>query len=613
VKAKYIFIISKKKLKLITMKTITLIRLSKYHLTLLFWVLIALIQNVNAQISAAQSGDWASESTWTGGVVPGAGDVVVITGHTVTVSTADALAQSVTVETSATVVGKLVVQATGSLTVSNATTPLSIKGGEVENAGSISLTTTGTGTNSCISFSNTNSGMLISSGKYSGAGVLNLNSSTAASGSGISMSQSQTTGTSPNVVYYAGIFSVGGTYNFSIASGRPVFGVGIGRHTIDGSGSMSFGAAESPVSHGLIMVTADFGRLTINPDVTLSIVSNMVVDKRGPVYLHNVANSTLINKGTINIDGTGNNAIASISSGTATLTNEGTININGTYQQSYIGINGSAAANFNIANTGAINIIASGATVPVLGTPHATNSKMVVTNNTHGVLNITAGNDLVLSSSRSGIINAGGTLKAAGILNGNLDASTGTIQPGGDAIGKLTVSQLQSAAVNTNNLSGKLLMDIHGKTTAGTDFDQIAFAQAAVNVAGASIEVVLDGGYSPVFGDNVTLISAVSQTGSFNSAVLPSNSTLDYSSPTTISLIFGTTNAEFNSINDIRIYNNKGSITIENGYDKQLNIFSIEGKKLYSGRIDSNYKSIDIAMGLYVVEIQNNRKKLIVL
>lgn len=565
-----------------------------------------------AAISAAQSGDWSVASTWTGGIIPTIADDVTITGFTVTISTNDAVAQSVIVETSATTVGKLIVQASGLLTVSSAASALTIKGGEVENAGSINLTTTGSASN-CISFANTTASMLINSGKYSGAGSLTLNAAAASSGSAISMTQSQTTGTSPNVVYYGAVFVVGGTYTVSVASGRPVFGVGIGRHTIDGTGSMSFGTVESPVSHGLIMITVDFGRLTINPNVTLSIVSNMVVDKRGPVYFHNIPNATITNKGTININGSGNNAIG-VAPGTnanQSFVNEGTVSIAGAYQQAYIGINSTTTASLTFTNTGTFTIDATGTTVPILSA-FGTNNKIIFNNNTNGVFSVNTGNTTILTSARAAIINSGGTLKASGILNGTLDASTGTIQPGGTAIGKLTVSQLQSSAVNTNNLTGKLLMDVNGKSTAGTNFDQIAFSQSTVNVAGATLEANLGGSYSPGFGDEVALISAVAQSGNFSATTLPANASLVYTVPTAISLTFGSTDVKDTQLADMRVVGVNGQVIIGNSLNKQINIYSIDGRLLFSEYVKSTNKSVELRSGLYILEAPNYRQKFIV-
>lgn len=593
------------------MKTRNLLQIPKSILAA--WILFSLATTTYAAaISAAQSGDWNATTTWTEGVIPGATDDVTITGFTVTVSDTQS-AQSVTVQSSATEAGKLIVLATGNLTASASGTPLMLKGGEVENAGSISLTTA---TSSCIAISNTNASMLITSGKYSGAGSLALDCSASASGSAISMSQSQTTGTDPNKIYYGGIFTVGGTYTFSIANDRPVFGIGIGRHTIDGSGTISIGTTESPVPHGLLMITADFGRLTINPDVTLSIVSSMAVADRGPVYTHNIANTTLINKGIISINGSGTNAFGSRASGSGSTAfmNEGTLNVAGNYTTSVFGINGGATAAFNITNTGTINVISSNTTVPVFATPHATNSKLLVTNNANGVLNIDAGNTGIVtaSGSRTRVVNSGGTLTGSGIYNVAFEPSTGTIAPGGAGIAKLTFAQLQSAAANTNNLTGKININVNGKTTAGSDYDQLVFNQGIIDISGSGIEVNSGGNYSPEFGDKVEIVKAVSITGNFSDAQLPSNSSLVYSENTEVALTFGTTDVEVSNENNVKVFGTAGKIGIENGIGKRVNIYSTDGRLLVSELVNSNNKLINSQAGIYLIEIEGVRTKVLV-
>jgi hypothetical protein len=155
-------------------------------------------------------------------------------------------------------------------------------------------------------------------------------------------------------------------------------------------------------------------------------------------------------------------------------------------------------------------------------------------------------------------------------------------------------------------------MDINGKTTAGTDYDQIAFIQGVVDIAGATLEASVGGGYSPALSDKVNLLSATALTGNFSSTVIPANSTLDYAVSTAVSLTFGTTANKFSNENNVRVINATGKIRIENGMNKSLKIYSIDGKVLRSEIIKSNSESIKSARGIYLVQIDNVRTKVLV-
>ncbi len=498
------------------MKKITLNFLSKSFITLLFLAVIGVSANVSAAARiASQSGDWGSTLTWGGSAVPTASDDVTITGLTVTVSTSSALAKSIIVQSSASVTGKLIIQAAGSLTASTAATPLTLKGGEVENAGTLSLTTTSVPLNYgvCISYTSCVASTLVTAGKYSGAGQLILNCSTSTNASAINFSQTDATP----------VFSVGGTYTLTIPDGRPLFNASAasGSVLIDGSGTITAGTIGTPATYGLIMVTANNAQITINPNVTLSTYSSGFATGRGPVYFHSVATTSLTNKGTINIQGSGFNGIVSTSTSSATLTNEGTINISGTFSES--GIQQVPSNYFYINNTGTVSISGLATGVPALLATNAT-GYLTFTNNTNGILDINVGSTGTCTSTRSRIKNYGGTIKGSGLYNLRFEPSTGTISPGGNGIGKITIAQLQLLAATTDNLTGNCIMNVNGKTIAGTDFDQIVFSQATVNIANATLETTVGGGYTPADNDAISLLTVgTTRSGNFSTATLPSS------------------------------------------------------------------------------------------
>ncbi len=586
------------------MKTFTLNQISKSVYALLIALSFSTATYATA-ISAAQSGDWNATSTWTGGAVPVSTDDVTISGFTVTVSDTQA-AQSISVQSDATTAGKLIVLATGSLTASTSLNALTLKGGEVENAGTINLTTTDVAAfKYCISFENTVASMLVTSGKYSGAGSLILNSSTSTSGGAINFIQSNADG----------IFTVGGSYTLSIAAGRPIFNVGTsGKGLITGTGTITAGTSGTPAAYGLTIIAGNNAQLTIDPNVVLNTYTSISTTKRGPIYFAGASPTTLTNKGTIKIEGSGTNAIGSVSSGSNTLNNQGIITISGAFTESAIGINLTTSNVLYIINSGTISISGLPTGVTALATP-GTVGYLTITNNTNGVFDVNVASTENAASTRTRIKNYGGTIKGSGIYNGAFEPSTGIVSPGGNGIGKITLKQLSiftTSAANTNNLTGKCLMDINGKTTAGTDYDQIAFIQGVVDITGATLEASVGGGYSPVLADKVNLLSGTSITGNFSSTVLPANSTLDYSVGTFVSLTFGTTSTKLSNENNVRVFNATGKIIIENGMNKSLKIYSVDGKVLRSEIIKSNSESIKSARGIYLVQIDNVRTKVLV-
>ncbi len=580
------------------MKVFTPLKVSKITVILLVCIFSNLFNSVFAtSIAAISDGDWASTTTWSGGVVPSTDDDVTITGFTVTVSTNIGTIKSLTVESSATLAGKLIVQSGGTLAASTDLIPLILKGGEIENAGTLSLTTTGTATY-CIQYDNTGSGMLVTAGKYSGSGVLTLNCITSTVGAAIRFAQT-------NAV---GVFTVGGTYNFEIYQERPIFIVA-GSALIDGTGTITAGTSDAPAAYGLITLAASSAQITINDDVTLNTYTSISSSKRGPIYIGSFNSMILTNKGVINIQGSGANGISAIV--TSTINNEGTINISGAFTESAIGMNVTNGNVLSVNNTGSISISGISNGVAALATP-GTSGYMTFTNNTNAVLDINAGNTGIATGSRTRLRNYGGILKGSGIYNGNFEPETGTISPGGDGIGKITISKLQLLTVNTNYLSGKCILNVNGKSTAGTDFDQIVFTQSVVNVSNSTIEAIIGSLYSPVFGDNIPLISAVSCAGNFSSSVLPANSTLDYSFSDAIKLTFGTTGTSLSPISLIKIYGADGKMVINNAEGKNVNVYSIDGKKIYFENIKTSKTSIEMGRGIYLVDIDNVKCKICV-
>jgi hypothetical protein len=103
--------------------------------------------------------------------------------------------------------------------------------------------------------------------------------------------------------------------------------------------------------------------------------------------------------------------------------------------------------------------------------------------------------------------NAGGVVKGTGKINGqSLTCNGGTLSPGYSP-GKLTFNDSQDLT------NGILDMELNGVGTAGTDYDQIVVTGQAT--LGGTLAVTVN--YTPTIGDQFTILSATSVSGTFSS------------------------------------------------------------------------------------------------
>jgi len=524
------------------------------------------------------TGDWANAASWSGAALPGAADNVTIgAGNVVTLST-DALKINKML-----VQGKLIVASTGILVVEQSvlsgTSLFELGGGEVENAGSISIVQKLANTNSGLRFADN----VDTDDKFTNTGSLNIN-----------MTASAITSTTGNCINFiqssigrTARLNFGGTITFSSIAGTKFMEITSGNAILDGTAI--FGSPSSYLNYrfihnaGGVLTFASTANITYysgfvgaNGSITISssptsegIINNGILTLHGGsavtgygIYLNpqNSNTSKFTNAGTITVDGnfplgslsfgagatTGtclfNNqagAVLSLSntSNTSTagalmasaiptviLNNAGTMTLSTAISRNmYFGDN---SATFN--NTGTVTV-----TKAITGND-ATNS-CVVNNNAGGVFNFNVSdNGQVSVSSNKKIIfnNNGGTVTGRGqFASGTFFTLTGTLSPGGDAgIGKFEF--LQAAIV----LTGKCVMQVNGKTTAGTDFDQIVTSQptSSMDVSGATLIVTTGAGYTPSNLDNVALFTALTtRTGNFSSVILPTNWSMDYTAAST--------------------------------------------------------------------------------
>jgi hypothetical protein len=107
-----------------------------------------------------------------------------------------------------------------------------------------------------------------------------------------------------------------------------------------------------------------------------------------------------------------------------------------------------------------------------------------------------------------GVSITGSTLDGNGTVTGNV-SNAGTVAPGSTTTpGKITIT-----GTYTQKSGGTLDEKIAGKTTAGTDYDQLAVSGAAS--LGGTINVSILNGYTPMPGDHYAIVTFASSSGDF--------------------------------------------------------------------------------------------------
>ncbi len=605
----------------------------------------------NTWVGPATGGDWSNGANWSSTVVPVATDSVLIASpNAVTISTAVGTIDKLTVQ------GSLNITSSGSLTISQAvksTDILEIAGGVITNAGSLILTQTAAFSNPGLNFVNGTA----ANGTLTNTGTLTI--STAFTGStGACVNFNQTTGGTADLE----MGSSGVT--LTPASGRNVFNMNAGAAQI--GGNVTIGSISTAQNCRLIGVIS--GSLTllstanINAYVAFS-TSNISIAAASGVT------SSLTNNGTLalHLNGATSSVINSQPSAGAvstTFTNTGTITIDGANSASSNGIfafqGGDAITTMTINNTGTITDTHTGTTVSVYS--FSSTSIRLATINNSGTMSFPIGMTLgcaaTLNNNSGGVVNmkssitgATGTGAPGTIINNNLggtfnfdvlDATktctntltfknygtiigrgvflTGTFSPqsGGiispgnatNAVDKFTINGTPM------NFSGTIfVMDVKGKTTAGTDFDQVvsSTASAAVTMSAATVfNVNVGGTYSPANTDQVTLftcsgtISTVPSSGTSNWLT-----SLNTGSTAVLATYSNTTGLE-SLKSSSAISSIDGNIQFTSNGNQPIEIYNAVGQRMLSKTSVEGLNSIPVAArGLLIVKVGNSTQKIV--
>ena len=641
--------------------------LTRSSLLAVFFLVCINFSSFGAAISfsGASGGNWNDATNWSGGAIPTSSDDVTISGKTVYVVSGDNVAAgSVIIENSgAATVGTLNIQSGGTLTISSTTVTavfLKIRGGVVNNQGTLSVSINSGSTSYTVSLQNTTGGATKMPSTLINSGTLTIDASAGGTtATCISLSQTD-----------AGVqstFTTGGTINLIPNNVKTAFVIDCSASDalITGSGTLSVGTLGTPLIATFIRIYGSNKILTIDPNVTLNYIGSSSASYGICIQPITSGSCKLVNKGTLNLSGTITNPIHLIGGGfTAILDNQGTINGTGapansssgviTFQQATCTMTNSGTINFNpttdgavirafsasasgsFSNSGSITVgsgtaltnaiilgdskttftnngtitIDSGSIIGTTGTNNA-----IFNNNPGGTLNLTntttgailVGNTALSLINSGGTITTGATSNAVTIRTGTPGAifTSGVFSPGGDGNGKINFT-------NSVSLNGTLKTNVTGITTAGTDYDEIvgSYPSTDINISGSTLALTMNA-LTPADGTSITIINYSSNTGctvtgtfgtvtglaSGWSVVYSANMvSLKYTANTAIQTVYNT------EIELVKI-SNKQLISNVNGH---LRVLSYSGKIIKDLQA-VNGQTLSLPSGAYIILSENEK------
>jgi hypothetical protein len=357
------------------------------------FVMLASLQTMAAtRTSKATGGNWATTTTWVGGVVPVAGDDVVI---------ATTGGNEVTIAANITIV-------LGNITVNDGAI-LTVSGGSISGTGSCNTLTIGSGTSGTLQFNSTAARTI----------VVNANATINAGG----VLTAGSTGTQNNVLTIAANLLVYGTYSGLSSATTGNIALTVGANIIVGDGATYTNGRNSTCS-SLTVGGGASGIFSYNTGTT---ARNFRTTGAG----------LIINPGAIFKTGD-----ASTLANTLTISNGGNLTIYGTYSGLSSGSTGTIAAGVS----GDI-LINDGGTYT--NGANSTCANLTVGNGTSGIFsfNTSATGRTFVTSGATGItINAGAILKPA---DNNTTANTLTLNNGGNLTINGTYSGLSLGSTGT--------------------------------------------------------------------------------------------------------------------------------------------------------------------
>jgi len=491
--------------------------------------------------------DWATGTNWDTGTVPTASDLVVISSNksVIIANGTTASAQRITLNA-----GTTSITNNGTLTVSptdllGSALTLSGAGATFDNEGTLTVTSAN---------QTTASNTITISGNSTAANVFTFNGTTTlAAKSGvvvfaINTGARATIGGAGFTVGSASSPSVSNVLSFTAGSGTSIDpsvtiqgGTSITMYLGGSAQGVYLSNASSLINNGSISIYPGTGvtgtalhafqMWETTASKVCGFTNNGTFTTTGfqqpTVFGGTLSYGTFTNTGTSTISSSDVSGALGLYAGSSLayqFSNSGTMNLYGYANAIKLS---PAAASQTFTNTGTINITKGSITSS--GTSGTTSTYPTMNNNSGGVINFnygvssgsTAATSVVLLNNNSGATINGSCTFAASTL---ATFAGSTLSPGdytGGVSGIGTIVLTPSAAGTKFPLYGSVLMQIKGKTTAGTDFDKLSCTE--LDVTNASLTVTADyTSYTPAVNDYLVLgYSGTSKKGPFSSTSMP--------------------------------------------------------------------------------------------
>ncbi len=543
-----------------------------FLISMMLWVIVPLFSQITWD--GSESADWNNPGNWSTNTLPGTNDFVTIPGSTPnnpTLSTAGPTVKTVTIQSGAV----LTITATGTLGAENGPSRGILNQGTVNNSGIITIGATVTpsqhGIRNQATFNNNPGGQIYidrtngsgsyalynESGTFTNEGTITIggvsnvgdnglrNNSTFNNNGQITIDRANTT-----LLINNGPFNNQGDITLGATQNSSSYGLQNNNVFNNTSGTISIDRALTAALHNQIGTFTNQASITIGSiagvgqyglqnaaifnnniggQISIERSTNSGLYCSGSTF-NNAANITigatqtvgiygLNSRGTFN-NNTGGQIMIDRSSTcgvfndvNSSFTNQATITIGSVANVGNYGLQNSATFNNN---SGQINIdrVATSAVYCTGGT--FTNQAGIIIGALNPVGTLLAGNANTFFNSTGGLLKGSGGISAS-----SFNSSGGTLAPG-NSPGIMTFSSSEGFSNNT------LLIEVNGTGVVGTNYDQVV-VNGTATLAGT---LALSINYTPANGDQVTIVNALSLSGTFASVTgLPSGWTVNYNSP----------------------------------------------------------------------------------